>query len=269
MPRELTYRVESRQAGAPWRVLWSGPGESVAIEAARTLELMTRDIWPGTSIRVHPEVRVRSGGETVWPTTRGSSRRTALTLGLLALLLPAALMAQTPPATQVTVAAGVSFAPSLGYSRVAPRAELIVSRSGVWEWEAITSLDAGRKAWSGAGWSLGQAVDVVACPVGPIGIVLGLDGRWNNQGPAAKRALWLRSGVAWRRQGTTVKVVVRLAGWEWDDPDTRYLQIELKHRTPTWTLAVTEGLGTWRYATGIRDDHWGWFSQVLVGRRIR
>jgi hypothetical protein len=66
MPRALKYTVETRQCTEPWRLVWSGPGKDVAVDAARGLALETREI-PGlaTPFWIHPFVRVRQGQDVV------------------------------------------------------------------------------------------------------------------------------------------------------------------------------------------------------------
>lgn len=66
MPRELTYTVEVREHGMPWRVMWRGPGEAIA--AASAAELAAKQTqWRGADIWVptHPCVRVRQGRRVV------------------------------------------------------------------------------------------------------------------------------------------------------------------------------------------------------------
>jgi len=73
MPRERTYCVQVRNTGEPWRTLWKGPGEAVAIEAARALAKKTRIIAVCQGpIPVHPYVRVMQGRATVLNITPAS-----------------------------------------------------------------------------------------------------------------------------------------------------------------------------------------------------
>jgi hypothetical protein len=78
MSREKTYRIEVRQAGEPWRKVWSGVGLKVALDAAHGLALKTREYPGGLRIPVHPRVRVLQGKQTVLDLDfAASSRRVA------------------------------------------------------------------------------------------------------------------------------------------------------------------------------------------------
>jgi hypothetical protein len=66
MRRELTYRVQVRDRGEGWQTTWAGPGQAVAIEAARALGREARHL-PGVArpFAVHPYVRVVQGPHLV------------------------------------------------------------------------------------------------------------------------------------------------------------------------------------------------------------
>lgn len=80
MTRELKYSVQVRQAGEPWRTTWSGPGEAIAIQAARRLGESMRviDGFDAHAIPVHPYVRVMQNKRVVYaitPETRAQEVR--------------------------------------------------------------------------------------------------------------------------------------------------------------------------------------------------
>lgn len=67
MPRELTFTVETRQCGEPYRVTWRGHGEQIACDAARALakEIRVLDGFDRCTIPVHPYIRVRQAKRVV------------------------------------------------------------------------------------------------------------------------------------------------------------------------------------------------------------
>ena len=73
MPRELLYTVETRQHGEPWRVMWRGAGEQIAIDAGKGL---TSERWERLSVSIprYPWVRVRQGRHVVWTSTPADRR---------------------------------------------------------------------------------------------------------------------------------------------------------------------------------------------------
>lgn len=66
MPRNPSYRVQVRQAGEPWRTLWSGTSEPMAREAAeRTFAERWTPYGLTFSIPRNPHVRVMTGKTVV------------------------------------------------------------------------------------------------------------------------------------------------------------------------------------------------------------
>lgn len=75
MARMPIFTLEVRQATDPWRKVWSGPGQDIAVGAARRLARETRAI-PGLAdvCYVYSRVRVRQGLTVVLDLTPATHR---------------------------------------------------------------------------------------------------------------------------------------------------------------------------------------------------
>ena len=77
MSKQLRYVIRVRQHGEPWRQLWAGEGEQVAVDAAKALARETRIIVRTICIPVHPYIRVTQGKRVVFEVTPLSREKVA------------------------------------------------------------------------------------------------------------------------------------------------------------------------------------------------
>ena len=77
MPRALTCLVQVRQCGEPWRTLWKGGPESVALASALTLASAKYTVSTDIVIDKYPYVRVKQGKTILLDVTPQSRQKGA------------------------------------------------------------------------------------------------------------------------------------------------------------------------------------------------
>jgi len=141
---------------------------------------------------------------------------------------------------------------SVGLGEVSPglRAEMVMQGQHRLGWEAVTSYDSADKAASGAGWALGQSLDVAVIDAGGIGILAGADYRYRDGGDWAKQTVWLRGGAIWTRHPHSVRAVCRATAYATDDTRSTAAQAEYQFTAGRFVLRTTQG--------------WLWFIQPTL-----
>ena len=136
---------------------------------------------------------------------------------------------------------GLSSSANLGERPPGFRAEAIVQGQHRLGWESVTAFDGTDKA-TGAGWAIGQTVDVAATDLGQVGLLVGADYRHRNGGAWSKDTIWLRGGVIRTAHGHSLRLVCKATVWASDDTRSTAAELEYRARLGRWVVGTRQGV---------------------------
>ena len=193
---------------------------------------------------------------------------------LVALTFTLSLSKSASAQQEVSVLMGVDVSVNLGE---VPGADigLRIEKKGLVTWEALSFFDTSKKQNSvapgiNAGWKAGESF---AIRLGNrFGAIVGVDARYRNGGPWAKKTLWAVVGAGWRSESEEVRITYQPTVYQSHDNNVRILSGEVRlNLSERIGMSVREGLVFYHNDHLGAPEAKGWFQTanltVALGKK--